>query len=163
MSAFVSTSVLCKPAPRFIDCPFPRTVLPELNVLLIEHRDEVFARLQRDLSRIGVGIYRATYPEDVFRVHSRIPIELTISNSGLPQASLWLTIAKLRIQSPSARVWSYTTNSGPQEREWARLVGIEKLFDYGGDLIALAETLQRAVRECWSMTRTLSSGLSEAS
>uniref|UniRef100_A0A7C2P1A5 Uncharacterized protein n=1 Tax=Schlesneria paludicola TaxID=360056 RepID=A0A7C2P1A5_9PLAN len=132
-------------------------------MLLVEHRDVIFARLQRDLSRLGIGVYRATYPEDVFRVHSRIPIELTISNSGLPQASLWLTTAKLRIQSPSARVWSYTTNPDRQEREWARLVGIEKMFVYGGDLFELAESLQRAVRECWSMTKTAGDMLSEAS
>ncbi len=160
MSVFVSS---CKPASTFRDRPFQRTVLPEVNVLLVEHRDEIFARLRFDLSRMGIGVYRAAYPEDVYRVHSRIPIELTISNSGLPQASLWLTTAKLRIQDPSARVWTYMVNPRPHEREWARLVGIERVLTYGGDLFELTESLQHAMRKGWSMTKAPTSVLSEAS
>ena len=160
MSVVVST---CKPASTFRNRPFQRTVLPEVNVLFVEHRDEIFARLRYDLSRMGIGVYRAAYPEDVYRVHSRIPIELTISNSGLPQASLWLTTAKLRIQNPSARVWTYMVNPRPHEREWTRLVGIERMLTYGGHLFELTESLQHAMRKGWSMTKSPTSVLSEAS
>ena len=153
----------CTPASVFIDRPFQRTILPEVNILLVEHRDEIFARLHFDLSRLGIGVYRATNPEEVFRVHSRIPLELTISNSGLPQASLWLTTAKLRLQDPTARIWTYMANPSPQEREWARLIGIEKLLVSGGDLFELTETLQNAVRECWSPTKNSNDVLREAS
>ena len=143
MSVFVSS---CKPASVFIDCPLQRTVLPEVNVLLVEHRDEIFARLHRDLSRLGVGVYRATYPEEVFRVHSRIPIEVTICNSGLPQASLWLTMAKLRFQDRSARVWTYMANPTKDDRNWSKLLGIEKIITYGGSLFELTERVQDALR-----------------
>ena len=142
MSVFVSY----KPGSAFIDRHFLRTVLPKVNVLLVEHRDEIFARLQLDLSRLGIGVYRATYPEEVFRVHSRIPIEVTICNSGLPQASLWLTTAKLRLQDRSTRVWTFMANPTRDDREWAQLLGIERIITYGGNLFELTERVQDALR-----------------
>ncbi len=141
----------------------PKFVLSGLNVLLIEHRDEVFARLQRDLYQLGIGAYRATSPEEVFRVHFRIQIGLTLANSGLPQSSIWLTTAKLHLYDRQARIWTYLANPTSQDRFWAQLVGIEKVITYDGSLFQLTERVQHALRGCGSLNEFATSKLREAS
>ncbi|GIX05077.1 MAG: hypothetical protein KatS3mg114_0946 [Planctomycetaceae bacterium] len=118
------------------------SVFSEFNILLVEHRDEVFARLQRDLYDLGIGTYRATSPEELFKVHSRIPIGLTLANSRLPHSSVWLTTAKLRIYMSHARIWVYLARPTSQERVWAKLARIERVLSYDGSLFQLAERVQ---------------------
>lgn len=145
-----------KPQPR-------RLALSGLNVLLIEHRDEVFARLQRDLYQLGIGTYRATSPEEVFRVHFRIDIRLTLANSGLPDSSIWLTTAKLHLQDRQARIWAYLLNPTSQNRFWAQLVGIEKVISYDGSLFQLSDAVHHALRGYGALNDFATSKLREAS
>lgn len=141
----------------------PQLVLSGLNVLLIEHRDEVFARLQRDLYQLGIGTYRATALEEVFRVHFRIQIGLTIANSGLAQSSIWLTAAKLRLHNCQARIWTYLANPNRQERVWAELGGIEKVIAYDGSLFQLTDRIQHVLCECRSLNEAATCAFREAS
>ena len=128
------------------DSPYGAAIFPTFNVLLIEPRDEVFSRLQYDLGQIGVGTYRAAHPEEVFRVHTRIPVHLTLANPRLPQSSIWLTSAKLRMLNPHASIWLYWVKPSSREYRWAQLSGIERIQPYDGSLHQLSDRLMTAVK-----------------
>ena len=113
-------------------------VRPLGTVLLIEHRDEVFAPLERELRRIGRRVYRASRSEDVMRIHIDTKIDMTLSNYELPDSSCWLTAAKLRMFDGTARIWLYTVRHTIRDRLWAALLGIEKVVPYDGDLFDLS-------------------------
>lgn len=114
---------------------------PLLSVLLIEYRDEVFARLESDLRQLGCQVYRASRAEDVLHIYINTTIDVTISNSALPDASAWLTAAKLRMYDRTARIWLYTVNRSIRDRNWAALSGIEKVIRYDGNLFKLTERI----------------------
>jgi DNA-binding response OmpR family regulator len=119
--------------------PVPRRMRPLMSVLLIEHRDEVFARLESDLRLLGCQVFRASRPEDVLHIHINVTIDVTISNAALPNASVWLTAAKLRMFDRTARIWLYAVKRSIRDHNWAALSGIEKVIHYDGDLFKLSE------------------------
>lgn len=118
-----------------------RRMQPLLSVLLIEHRDEVFARLECDLRRLGCRVYRASRAEDVLQIHVNTRIDVTVSNHALPDSSVWLSAAKLRMFDRTARIWLYTARRTIRDRNWAALLGIEKVVPYDGDLLKLSERI----------------------
>lgn len=124
-----------------------RSGRPPLSVLLIEHRDEVFARLECDLRRLGCRLYRASRAEDVLQIHVNTTIDLTVSNHALPDASVWLSVVKLQMFDRTARIWLYTDRRTIHDRNWAALLGIEKVVPYTGDLFGLSERIVRFLSE----------------
>jgi DNA-binding response OmpR family regulator len=112
------------------------------TVLVVEHRDEVFARLAADLCAVGVGVKRAVSAAQALRRYARRSADLVLCHVDLPDQSSWLLTAKLRLSCPAARVWVYTPRSSAAHTALARFVQAEELIEYGGDLWRLSAELR---------------------
>lgn len=134
---------------------WPRLAPRALNeVLMVEHRDEVFARIAGDLTAWGIRFERATSAEEARRLYFRQPMELVLIHSDLPDETGWLLACKLRLAWPAARIWVYTPRWTTKEPVLAEFVGVEEAIAYGGDLRRLAaEVLDRLVVASYSIPR----------
>lgn len=126
---------------------WPTRATRSLNELLVvEHRDEIFARLEADLTTWGIQVYRAMNAEEATRLYHHRPTELVLSHADLPDETGWLFACKLRIAWPSAKIWVYTPRWTAKESVLADFTGCEEVIAYGGDLYRLAaEMFERLV------------------
>jgi DNA-binding response OmpR family regulator len=116
------------------------------TVLVVEHRDEVFARIQADLAAWGTRVVRATGAEEARRLYCRRPTGLVLTHADLPDETGWLFACKLRLGRPAARIWVYTPRWTTKESVLAEFIGVEETIVYAGDLHRLsAEILDRLV------------------
>ncbi len=129
---------------------------PLANAAVVEHRDEVFARVDADLSAWGIQVSRATSANEAIRLHYRRPAELVVAHSDLPDETGWLFACKLRLAWPGARVWVYTPRCTTREQVLADFIGVEEVLAYGGDLQRLsAEVFERLVVASYSIPTRL--------
>lgn len=115
------------------------------TILLVEYRDEVFARLADDLTTMGMWVERACSTAEAFRwIVGRSP-DLVIVNADMPNGGGWLLAAKLRLSRPTARIWLYAPRprSFEYDHALARFLGVAELIHYQGDLFLLAEEIRR--------------------
>jgi CheY-like chemotaxis protein len=116
------------------------------SVLVVEHRDEVFARIEADLAAWGVKVQRALSAAEARRRYDQWPMELVLIHADLPDETGWLFACKLRLAQPGARLWVYTPWWTSREPALAEFIGVEETIAYGGDLQRLAaEILDRLV------------------
>lgn len=129
---------------------------PLTNALVVEHRDEVFARIEADLSAWGVQAQRATSAEEAMWLYSGRPLELVLAHSDLPDDTGWFFACKLRLAWPGARIWVYTPRCTTKEQVLADFIGVEEVLAYGGDLQQLsAEVFEQLVVASYSMPANL--------
>lgn len=121
-------------AARAAVCSFPGKFK---RALLVEHRDEVFARLAADLASIQLRVARALNASAASRRFAANPSDLMIANVDLPDESGWLLACKTRLVFPTARIWLYTAHPSALDRARARYLGVARLIHYGGDLLRL--------------------------
>jgi DNA-binding NtrC family response regulator len=110
----------------------------QLNVLVVEYRDEVFARLAADLGAVGLRVRRADTATKAAQRHSRRPANLILLSAHLPDQSAWLFSSKLRRIDAATPVWVYTAQASSTDVNLANFVQADELIDYGGDLWKLA-------------------------
>ena len=132
----------CATKPRPCPSKHPR-LFNCRDVLLVEHRDEVAARLVADLNGVESGNLRIGASE-ASRIYVRFAAELLVVNVDLPDASGWLLTAKLSMFSPVARIWLYTHRLRSNGASFMRFVGAEELIDYCGDLWRLSDEIVSA-------------------
>jgi CheY-like chemotaxis protein len=108
------------------------------NILLVEYRDEVFARLAADLTDVGLRVERAVCMASALKAHVRLPADLLLVNVDLPDGSGWLLSAKLRRVSITPHIWLYTPWPLPDAVAMAEYVGADGLIAYDGDLCRLS-------------------------
>ena len=113
--------------------------VPCRSVLLVEPRDEIFARLAGELEGRGLCVFRATSAAGASRSYARRPVDLLLVPPALPDESGWLFLSKLRLTDPAAKVWVYTAHVSPAEVDLANFVRADELIDYGGALWRLTE------------------------
>lgn len=114
------------------------------NVLVVEYRDEVFARIEADLAAWGIRVLRAPSAAEARRADSSAPADLVLVHADLLDESGWLLACKLRFARPEARIWVYTPRSTTREAILAEFIGVEETIAYRGDLPRLsAEILDR--------------------
>jgi ActR/RegA family two-component response regulator len=111
------------------------------TVLLVEPRDEVFARLAADITAAGIRVDRALSAAEASRRYALRRPHLMVAEVDLPDESAWLFAGKLRVADPGARIWIYTPWSSAVEVAMANFVGADELIEYGGDLWRLAAEL----------------------
>jgi len=117
------------------------------SVLLVEYRDEVFARLSADLAEAGLLVVRVCTGHGVRRHFARHRPALVIANMDTPDESGWLLASKLRLGSSATRIWLYAPRSpSPVDQHFARFLAVE-LVHYPGDLISLAANILCRVLE----------------
>ena len=105
---------------------------------MVEHRDEVFARLAADLASIQWQVTRALNANAASWRFAKCPSDLMIANVDLPEESGWLLACKTRLVYPTARIWLYTAHPSALDRDRARYLGVARLIHYGGDLLRLS-------------------------
>ncbi len=116
---------------------------PRPVAILVEHRDEVFARLESDLAEAGVAVLRAQFAFEAQKLWGRYRSELVVTNATLLDQSGWLLAAKMHLVDPWVRVWLYQPRTSPYDENMAKFLRIEQLLSYGGDLLRLSETMIR--------------------
>lgn len=117
------------------------------RVLLVEYRDEVFARLSTDLGEAGLQVERVCTGHGVRRRFARHRPELVIANMDTPDESGWLMVSKLRLEAPATRIWLYAPRCpSPADQHFARFLAVE-LVQYSGDLFFLAAEILRRIRD----------------
>ncbi len=123
---------------RSWDGPQP---LPCRKVLLVEHRDEVFARLAWDLADAGLQVRRVTCAAEASRECARFKPDVLAANVDLPDGSGWLLTAKLRLMSATPPIWLYVPWPSPDDAAMAKFVGADDLIVYCGDLFRLSDEI----------------------
>jgi CheY-like chemotaxis protein len=111
------------------------------NILLVEHRDEVFSRLATDLTAAGLHVSRATFAADAMKELVHCATDLLVANFALPDSSGWLLTAKARLVSPAPRIWLYAPWPSPHEMAMAQFVGADGLIAYRGDICRLSAVI----------------------
>jgi len=114
------------------------------TVLLVEHRDEVFARLAADLALAGVRVVRAECALEAVWQYCTLRPKLVVANVDLPCQSGWLLAAKLGLAEPRAHTWLYKPWKNAADLAMAKFVRAEELLQYRGNLYTLSD----AVLDC---------------
>lgn len=114
------------------------------TVLLVEYRDEVFARLAGDLGAMGIWVERARSGAEACCRFVRCSPQLAIANALMPYDSGWLLAAKLRLIRPTACIWLYAPppRSSDYDHGLAHFLGVAELIHYQGDLFLLAKEIR---------------------
>ena len=107
---------------RSWDGPQP---LPCRKVLLVEHRDEVFARLAWDLADAGLQVRRVTCAAEASRECARFKPDVLAANVDLPDGSGWLLTAKQRLVSATPPIWLYAPWPSADDAAMAKFVGAD--------------------------------------
>jgi len=110
----------------------------KLTVLLVEHRDEVFARIASDLAAAGILVQRVSRGMEASRIFARSAVDLVMISALLPDVSGWLLGQKLRMLDPEACIWIYTPRASAADVSMANFVMADELIEYRGDLWRLA-------------------------
>jgi len=114
------------------------------TILLVEPRDEVFARLASDLAAAGIRAARATGATEAIRRYVHRPTDLLLVHADQPGESAWLLAAKLHLTHPRARIWVYASRMSSFAVAAANCLMVEELIEYRHDASRLvAEILDR--------------------
>ncbi len=106
-------------------------------VVLVEHCDEVFDRLKHGFTTAGFRVTRARNSAEAVKCYVSEPANLLVVNADVPEESVWLLAAKLRLTHPTARIWVYTRQLTTLDVAAANLLAIEELIEYQGALAQL--------------------------
>lgn len=121
------------------------------HILLVEHRDEVFARLAADMAEGGFRVIRATTAHEAVEHYLRHYVKhlftLVVANVDLPDQSAWLLAAKLHLVDPTAVIWLYEPARSNIHAAMARFLRVDELFAYAGDLLGLADAVAGRLAE----------------
>ena len=97
-------------------------------VLLVEHRDEVYARLAADLADADLEVTRATTAFQALAVYARRPYDLVVANLDLPDQSGWLLAAKLHFIHASVNIWLYEPRKTPCHVSMAKFLRVDAIL-----------------------------------
>ncbi len=111
------------------------------TMLLVEHRDEVFARVATDMALTGSKIIRARSATEALKLCGTYEPALVVANLDLPDQSGWLLAGKLQFIDGGVRVWLYHHQSRRNDERTAEYLQVDEFLDYGGDLLGLSETI----------------------
>ncbi len=111
------------------------------TVLLVEHRDEVFARIATDMAEFGMRVIRAksaTHALELCRIY--VP-KMVVANLDLADQSGWVLASKLRYIDRRVGVWIYQPQSSDYDHGMANFLNVDALLDYDGDLLGLSQSV----------------------
>ena len=135
-------------SPTFAACP---------TLILVEHRDEVYARLAADLARFEVDLVRTESVDDARLLVSRCDSALVIVNRDVPDHSGWVLADKLR-SIPHVEVWMYFPQASTYAKVLAEFQRVTELIAYHGDLFALSDLLMERLQD-WRNAAAFAPGL----
>lgn len=127
------------------------------TALIVEHRDEVFARIATDIAEFGIRVVRATSAAEALALCGKYEPVLVVASVGLPDHSGWLLACKWRCFDKNTPIWLYQARSSDYDLGMAKFSKIDELLDHEGNLFNLSAT----IIELTSNWRDLSSGHNE--
>ena len=122
----------------------------EPRVLIVEYRDEVYARLKADLEQLGATVGRARRGATVLANVRRHRPDLILIGDRLPDESCLLIAAKLHLGGCTAPSWVYGFGESIRYRDCLPLVGIDRAIDFGPDLWRSSDRICRKIRSFFS-------------
>lgn len=117
------------------------------KTLVVEHRDEVFARIASDLSKMKARVARAVSATDAASMVASLSPDLVVANCELPDESGWLMVAKWQITRRPWRVWMYANYPNRYDAAWLGFSKVERIVYYRGDLWQLTELIGTHLEE----------------
>jgi CheY-like chemotaxis protein len=111
------------------------------TVILVEHRDEVFARLAADIEQLGLVVVRAESPDEALRLVRRCDSALVVANRDLPGTNGWVLADKLNQVAPHIEVWLYMPQASMYAEILARFLKVSELLIQEGDLFSLSDAV----------------------
>ena len=111
------------------------------TALLVDHRDEVSARLISELEKAGVSVRHALSAGDASRIFRVAQFDLVVANVHLPDESGWLMACKFRLAVPALRILLYKAWVSADDEDWKTFLGLHRLVYYRGDLHKLATAI----------------------
>ncbi len=118
-------------------------------ILVVESRDDVYARLQEMLAEEGVAVERARCAASVPSRINRLQPDLILIHAELPYESGWLIACKLTFSHPGQNVWLYGAQDTERIGLRQHVCGVGAYVAYGGVLPRLIEQVQQSVRRWW--------------
>jgi len=119
------------------------------TALLVEHRDEVFARIATDMAEFGLRVVRAKSAREAMQFCGTHEPVLVVANVDLSDHSGWLLAGKLRFVDRHNRIWLYQAQSSNYDLGMVNFLNIDELLDYQGDLLGLSETIVDLMTDWW--------------
>lgn len=93
---------------RVLNVRHPRTIQDIApTLILVEYRDEVFARVAADISSLHFRIVRAGSTEAALSLVNRCNSALVVANRDLPDENGWVLADKLRQATAHVETWLY--------------------------------------------------------
>lgn len=111
------------------------------TALLVEHRDEVFARIATDMAEFGMRVVRAKSAIEALKLFGAYEPTMVVANVDLPDQNGWTLAGKIRFIDSDVRIWVYQPQSEPEDEGMAKWLEVDELLDYGGDLLGLSEAI----------------------
>lgn len=122
-------------------------VAEQPTALLVEHRDEVFARIATDMAQCGMRVIRATSAIEALKLFGTYEPTTLVANVDLPDQNGWMLAGKVRFIDSDVRIWVYQPESEPDDDGMAQWLEVDELLDYGGDLLGLSETIVQLIMD----------------
>ena len=117
----------------------------KLSVLIVEYRDEVFARLAADLQAMQLTVSRACTAAEASSLVNSGTYDLVIANRDLPDESGWLMVSKWRLSQTGVPVWLYAPWESALAAHWAQFTRVLGVVCYNGDVTRLSEQIKTEV------------------
>lgn len=113
------------------------------TAILVEYRDEVFARIAADMTHLGMRVVRANSATEALKLCGAYRPSLVVANVDLPDQNGWLLAGKLQFVDQQIRIWLYQSNATSHAEGMGDIVRVHQLIDYDGDLLGLSDTIIR--------------------
>ncbi len=111
------------------------------TLLLVEPRDEVYARLASDLTDAGFLVMRAVDEKHACRSYLHCQFELVIANADLSRQGGSMLARVLRTRGNGPSLWLYKTRKTAVDVSCAKSLRVDELIGYRGDLFALSDRI----------------------
>jgi CheY-like chemotaxis protein len=117
-------------------------------ILLVEHRDEVFARMAADLAAAGLFVMQAGSTKEALVRWTQTAPAVCLVNLDLPDRGGSFLASYFRDLESGVPVWLYTARKSAAAISAANAAGAEELVDYGGDLWKLSDAILDCLAGC---------------
>jgi hypothetical protein len=112
------------------------------SLLIVENRDEVFARLAADFALCGFVIKRAETSREAYAQLASSGADVVLANREFSaDESGWLLVSKWALDHKNHRIWLYTAWPAAFDEHWRTFTKVEQLLYYGGDVWLLSELI----------------------
>ena len=120
---------------------------PEIrSLVIVEGRDEVFARLSADMAFLGLSIARAESVQEARQALASSGVDLVLANREISaDESGWLSVSKWASKYNRPRIWLYTAWPASLDEHWRTFTKVERLLYYGGNVWLLSELISAEI------------------